>query len=138
MTRSRLYRSGLLQHEDFPATEAAHHLTDPSVTPWLDLDAPTAHDLAALTTELGLHPLAVASVLDEDHQRPKLARYDAFITDRVLITMHRDNTTDIDALTARWDTTPEPAPSMSRHPRASRAQMSPACSAVTGLGPAHR
>ncbi|MEV4143821.1 magnesium transporter CorA family protein [Amycolatopsis sp. NPDC049691] len=134
MTRSRLYRSGVLEREDFPATEAAHHLADPSVTLWLDFDAPTAGDLAALTTELGLHPLAVASVLDEDHQRPKLVRYDrhsflaaytvhvtdgvltaseldAFITDRVLITVHRDNTTDIDALTARWDTTPELAKS---------------------------
>lgn len=134
MTRSRLYRSGVLEQEDFPATEAARHLADPSVTLWLDFDAPTPGDLAALAAELGLHPLAVASVLDEDHQRPKLVRYDrhaflavytvrvtdgvlaaseldAFVTDRVLVTVHRNNTTDIDALTARWDTTPELAKS---------------------------
>ncbi|MGW3960621.1 magnesium transporter CorA family protein [Amycolatopsis sp. NPDC005003] len=134
MPRSRLYRSGVLEREDFPATEAARHLADPSVTLWLDFDAPTAQDLAALATELGLHPLAVASVLDEDHQRPKFVRYDrhsflaaytvrmtdgvlaaseldAFITDRVLVTVHRNNTTDIDALVTRWDTTPELAKS---------------------------
>ncbi|MEU4524690.1 magnesium transporter CorA family protein [Amycolatopsis sp. NPDC024027] len=130
MTRNRLYRSGVLEREDFPAAEAAQHLADPSVTLWLDLDAPTAADLTTLADELGLHPLAVASVLDDDHQRPKLVRYDrhsflaaysvrvtdgvltaseldAFITDRVLITVHRNGTTDIDALTARWDTTPD-------------------------------
>ncbi|MDS0134695.1 MULTISPECIES: magnesium transporter CorA family protein [unclassified Amycolatopsis] len=134
MPRSRLYRSGVLEREDFPAAEAARHLADPSVTLWLDLDAPTGQDLAALATELGLHPLAVASVLDEDHQRPKFVRYDhhsflaaytvlvtdgvlaaseldAFVTDRVLITVHRNNTTDIDAMVARWDTTPELAKS---------------------------
>ena len=134
MPRSRLYRSGVLEREDFPATEAAGHLADPSVTLWLDFDAPTAQDLAALAAELGLHPLAVASVLDEDHQRPKFVRYDrhsflaaytvrmtdgvlaaseldAFVTDRVLVTVHRNNTTDIDALVTRWDTTPELAKS---------------------------
>ncbi|MEQ0557973.1 magnesium transporter CorA family protein [Amycolatopsis sp. NEAU-NG30] len=134
MTRSRLYRSGVLDRENFPAAEAAGHLADPSVTLWLDFDTPTAADLAVLTTELGLHPLAVASVLDEDHQRPKLVRYarhsflaayavrvtdgelaaaelDAFVTDRVLITVHRNGTTDVDALTARWDATPELAKS---------------------------
>ncbi|WP_439381077.1 magnesium transporter CorA family protein [Amycolatopsis lexingtonensis] len=130
MTRSRLYRSGVLEQEDFPAAEAARHLADPSVTLWLDLDAPTAPDLAALAAELDLHPLAVASVLDDDHQRPKLVHYDrhaflaaytvrvtdgaltaseidAFLTDRVLITVHHNNTTDVDALTERWDSTPE-------------------------------
>ncbi|MEU5266717.1 magnesium transporter CorA family protein [Amycolatopsis sp. NPDC021455] len=134
MPHSRLYRSGVLEREDFPAAEAARHLADPSVTLWLDFDAPTAQDLATLATELGLHPLAVASVLDEDHQRPKFVRYDrhsflaaytvrmtegvlaaseldAFITDRVLVTVHRNNTTDIDALVTRWDTTPELAKS---------------------------
>jgi len=66
MTRSRLYRSGVLELQDFPASDAARHLADPSVTLWLDLDAPIAPDLAALAAELQLHPLAVASVLDED------------------------------------------------------------------------
>jgi len=132
MTRSRLYRSGVLELQDFPASDAARHLADPSVTLWLDLDTPTAPDLTALAAELQLHPLAVASVLDEDHQRPKLVHYDrhsflaaytvrvnttdgmltaseldAFVTDRVLITVHHDNTADIDALTTRWDSTPE-------------------------------
>jgi magnesium transporter len=136
VTRSRLYRSGVLELQDFPAAEAAHHLGDPSVTLWLDLDAPAPQDLAVLAAALGLHPLAVASVLDDDHQRPKLVHYDrhsflaayavrvnaddgvltaseidAFVTDRVLITMHRNNTADIDALTARWDSTPELAKS---------------------------
>jgi magnesium transporter len=132
MTRSRLYRSGVLELADFPAAEAAHHLADPSVTLWIDLDTPAPRDLAGLAAELGLHPLAVASALDEDHQRPKLVHYDrhsflaayavrvdpgdgeltaselnAFVTDRVLITLHRNNTADIDALTARWDSSRE-------------------------------
>ncbi|WP_245589471.1 magnesium transporter CorA family protein [Amycolatopsis balhimycina] len=135
-SRSRLYRSGVLEQENLSVAEATRHLADPAVTLWLNLDAPTAADLAALTTELGLHPLAVASVLDEDHQRPKLVHYDrhsflaayavrldpgdgvlraseldAFVTDRILVTLHRNNTADIDALTARWDSTPELAKS---------------------------
>ncbi|WP_352248177.1 CorA family divalent cation transporter [Amycolatopsis nalaikhensis] len=132
MTRSRLYRSGVLELEDFPLADAAHHLADPSVTLWLDVG--TAADLAALAAELGLHPLAVTAAFGEDHQRPKLVRYDrhsfltaatarvtgdvltasevdAFVTDRVLLTVHRDDTTGLDALTARWDSTPELAKS---------------------------
>ena len=132
MTRSRLYRSGVLEAEDFPITDAARHLHDPAVTLWLDLDAPTGQDLALIGAELGLHPLAMEAAVDDEHQRPKLvqfgthsfltaysARLDvtsgilaaseitAFITDRALVTVHRNNTTDIDALLKRWDATPD-------------------------------
>jgi len=45
-----------------------------SVTIWLDLHAPDRDDLAVLSEEFGLHPLAVEDALDHS-QRPKLDRY---------------------------------------------------------------
>jgi hypothetical protein len=39
-TRTRLYRDGTLELEGFPVAEISDHITDESVTVWLDLRAP--------------------------------------------------------------------------------------------------
>ena len=54
--------------------EISDHLADESVTIWLDLRDPGREDLAVLSDEFGLHPLAVEDAVHE-HQRPKLDRY---------------------------------------------------------------
>src|SRR5690348_1850487 len=73
--RTRLYRDGHVQAEGFPADEISQRLADDKeATVWLDLYDPEIEDLAILTQEFGLHPLAVEDAV-HDHERPKLDRY---------------------------------------------------------------
>jgi magnesium transporter len=106
-------------------------LRDDAVTVWLDLHDPDADDLAVLTDEFGLHPLAVEDAVQR-HERPKLDRYPdhlflsayavhldtttselvsselaAFITPRALITVRKDDGFSVDALVERWDSSPD-------------------------------
>jgi magnesium transporter len=129
--RTRLYRSGRLELEGFPVADISEYLTDESVTVWLDLLGPDHDDLAVLSEEFGLHPLAVEAAL-RPSQRPRLDRYRthlfltayaarldadtgelatseiaAFITTQALITVRKDDGLDIDAVVARWDENPE-------------------------------
>ncbi|MBV8933772.1 MAG: magnesium transporter CorA family protein [Kutzneria sp.] len=127
MARTRLYRHGVLEAENFPVAEISDHLQDPAATVWLDMCAPTEDGMAVIAEELSLHRLAVEDAVHE-HQRPKLDRYDthafltayavrldadrgalvsselaAFITDRALVTVRKDAHFDIDAVVDRWD-----------------------------------
>ena len=129
--RTRLYRDGRLELEGFPVSEISDHLVDEAVTIWLDLRDPDHDDLSVLSEEFGLHPLAVEEAVEE-HQRPKLDRYQshlfmnvygarldaesgelatselaAFITARALITVRKDDGLDIGAVVARWDASPD-------------------------------
>jgi magnesium transporter len=129
--RTRLYRDGRLEREGFPVAEISDHLADEAVTIWLDLRDPDRADLAVLSEEFGLHPLAVEDAVNE-HQRPKLDRYRthlflsaygaqldpvsgelinselaAFITERALITVRKDDGLDIGAVADRWDASPD-------------------------------
>jgi magnesium transporter len=131
MPRTRLYRNGVLESEGFPVADVSDHLADPSATVWFDLCQPTMEDLAAISEELGLHPLAVEDAVHE-HQRPKLDRYAshlfvtayavaldtvtgeldtcevaAFVTANALVTVRKDERFDIDEVTARWDGSPD-------------------------------
>lgn len=127
MLRTRLYHNGVLESEGFPIADVSDHLEDPAATVWFDLCRPTEEDLAAISEELGLHPLAVEDAVHE-HQRPKLDRYDshlfvtayavrldtgtgmlttsevaAFATRNALVTVRKDEDFDIDQVVARWD-----------------------------------
>ena len=57
--RTRLYRGGKLEREGFPVAEISDWLADESAVVWLDLHNPDHDDLAVLSAEFGLHPLAV-------------------------------------------------------------------------------
>src|SRR5437016_13800716 len=72
--RTRLYRDGRLELEGFPVADISDHLADESVTIWLDLRDPGHDDLAVLSEEFGLHPLAVEDAVHHS-ERPKLDRY---------------------------------------------------------------
>ena len=129
--RTRLYRDGRLELEGFPVADISDYLADGSVTIWLDLRGPDHDDLAVLSEEFGLHPLAVEAAL-RPSQRPKLDRYRshllltayaarldaatgelttseiaAFITSKALITVRQDDGLDIDAVVERWDESPD-------------------------------
>src|SRR2546430_8630560 len=66
--RTRLYRDGRLEFEGFPVADISDHLAEGSVTIWLDLRDPDRDDLAVLSEEFGLHPLAVEDALrSEEH-----------------------------------------------------------------------
>jgi magnesium transporter len=127
--RTRLYRSGALELQGFPVAEISEKLLEPDTVVWLDLRDPDLEDLAVLSDEFGLHPVAVEDAVME-HERPKLDRYrshlfltayavhldnasgelatselSAFITDRALITVRKDDGLDIGAVAERWDST---------------------------------
>jgi magnesium transporter len=127
MARTRLYRDGVLEAEGFPIADVSEHIGDPSVTVWFDLCAPKPDDLTAISEELGLHPLAVEDVL-QDHQRPKLDRYDShlflsayashldpgsglldsielaiFVTHNALVTVRENDRFDIEEVVKRWE-----------------------------------
>jgi magnesium transporter len=127
MPRTRLYRNGVLEAEGFPVADVSDHIADSSTAVWFDLCEPTAEDLASISEELGLHPLAVEDAVHE-HQRPKLDRYtshlfvtayavgldtatgqlathevSAFVTANALVTVRKDHGFDIDQVVTRWD-----------------------------------
>ncbi|HKS49784.1 MAG TPA: magnesium transporter CorA family protein [Amycolatopsis sp.] len=131
MARTRLYRNGVLEAENFPAVDISDYLRDPTATVWLDMCFPTEEDLATISEELSLHRLAVEDAVQE-HQRPKLDRYDthwfltaytvrldtetgmlatselaAFITEGALVTVRKDDHIDIDDIVERWDSAAE-------------------------------
>ncbi|MFC6086060.1 magnesium/cobalt transporter CorA [Sphaerisporangium aureirubrum] len=127
MVRTRLYRHGALEAEGFPVAEVSDYLNDPSATVWFDLLSPTPEKLAVVSEELGLHPLAIEDAL-HPHQRPKIDVYEShlfitvyvvtlanggldlsevsiFVTKNALVTVRTSDSCDIDAITARWDST---------------------------------
>ncbi|MEN3303803.1 MAG: magnesium transporter [Micromonosporaceae bacterium] len=131
MHRTRLYRNGVLEAEGFPVAEVSEHLADPSCVVWLDMCEPTAADLAAISEELGLHPLAVEDAAHR-HERPKLDRYAshlfvtayavdldtgsgmlathevaAFVTAHALVTVRKTEGFAIDEVLKRWDQSPD-------------------------------
>jgi len=125
--RTRLYRNGTLELQGFPVAEISDRLLEPDTVVWLDLRDPDHDDLAVLSDEFGLHPVAVEDAV-MDHERPKLDRYSshlfltaygvhldsasgelatselsAFITERALITVRKNDGLDIGAVAERWD-----------------------------------
>jgi len=129
--RTRLYRNGRLEREAFPVSEISDLLADDAVTVWLDLRDPDRADLAVLSEEFGLHPLAIEDAVHE-RERPKLDRYRshlfmtaygarlnnqtgrlvtseiaAFVTRQALITVRKDDGLDIGAVVDRWDASPD-------------------------------
>ena len=83
--RTRLWRDGVLEKEDFPFEELSDYLCEPGCLVWADLQAPDADRLAELGVELSLDKLAIEDAVAH-HERPKVSR-DAthtFLTARAL------------------------------------------------------
>ncbi len=75
MARTRLYRNGVLEKENFPIADISECVNDPGAVVWLDIC--TLDDDAGLDDveeEFGLHALAIEDAAHE-RQRPKLDHY---------------------------------------------------------------
>ncbi len=129
--RTRVYQNGKLTAEGFPVEDISDYLADESAVIWLDLLAPDRADLAVLSEEFGLHPLAIEDAV-HPHERTKIDRYQshlflaayavhldsgtgelamsefaAFVTGRAMITVRKDDGVNIDSVLAYWDGSPD-------------------------------
>jgi magnesium transporter len=129
--KTRVYRKGVLEAEGFPVADVSEHLLEDDTVVWVDFSAPTEEQLNELADELGWHELAVEDALGP-HQRPKLDRYethlflschavrvdvdggaldtteiDAFINERWLVTVRKDEGFAIEPVLERWDRSPD-------------------------------
>jgi magnesium transporter len=129
--RTRCYRAGVLDAEDFPLADVSERLAEPDTVVWVDFVHPAADDLAGLAGELDLHAMAIEDAL-EPHQRSKIDRYpshlflschavhfdrdhlrldttevDAFIGRRWVVTVRSSDLFAIDPALRRWDSEPK-------------------------------
>ncbi len=72
--RTRMWRSGRLEAEDFPSGLIADHLATDGCLVWVDICDPNHQHLQELAAELGLHPAAVEDTLAHG-ERAKATRY---------------------------------------------------------------
>jgi magnesium transporter len=128
---TRAYRKGVLEAEGFPVADVSNYLEQADTAVWVDLCGPSMAQLHELAAELNIHELAVEDALGRN-QRPKLDRYpthlfltsyairvdiesggldetevDAFISDRWLITVRKDDHFPIEPVLERWDRSPD-------------------------------
>ncbi len=128
---TRVYRNGALEAEGFAVADVSDYLKEPDTVVWVDFCMPSKEELLELDGELGLHELAVEDALGP-HQRPKLDHYathlflschavrvnvedgcldeteiDAFLNERWLITVRKDDRFSIDTVLQRWDRSPD-------------------------------
>jgi magnesium transporter len=76
--RTRVWRDGRLEKENFPAAQISDYLAEPDTIVWLDLCSPDSHGLQIISEEFGLDPLAVEDAISH-HERPKLDRYEGHL-----------------------------------------------------------
>lgn len=124
--RTRVWRNGKLEKEDFPFAQVSDYLAEPDCLVWADLLCPDTATLDQLAEELDLDPHAVEDALAR-RERPKVTRYathlfmtadaialdeqgelqvgrvSSFSTKRGFVTVRLDNKLDMDAVIQRWD-----------------------------------
>jgi len=129
--RSRLWRAGELEAEDFPFEKISDYLDQDGALVWVDICDPDSHLLTELAEELTLQRLAVEDAVSH-RERPKATRYSthtfltayavdisaddtdhragltvspvsAFVLKRGIVTVRDGNGFDIDAVLARWE-----------------------------------
>jgi magnesium transporter len=124
--RTRVWRNGTLEAENFPFEQVSDFLDEPDCLVWADLLCPDEAMIIQLAEELSLDEHAVEDAL-QHRERPKATRYashlfmtaytvveqgtgeieigrvSAFSTKRGFVTVRLDDTLDIDAVIARWD-----------------------------------
>jgi magnesium transporter len=131
LAKSRVYRHGVLEAEDFPVADVSEYLAEQDAIVWVDLCGPSDDELHELADELGLHELAVEDALGP-HQRPKVDYYsshlflachsvhldrdagtldkteiDAFVSERWLVTVRKNDQLSMDPVERRWDLSPD-------------------------------
>jgi magnesium transporter len=125
--RTRVWRNGTLEAEDFPFEQVSDYLSEPDCLVWADVVRPNGETLHQLAEELSLDEHAVEDAVNQE-ERPKATRYathmfmttyvvkfdpgtdnvttgrvSAFSTRQALVTVRLDDSLDIDAVVRRWD-----------------------------------
>ena len=124
--RTRVWRNGQLEAENFPFEQVSDYLGEPDCLVWADLLCPDEDTVCQLADELSLDQHAVEDALGRQ-ERPKATRYtthlfmttqalslnergaleigrvSAFSTKRGFVTVRLDDKLDLDAVIARWD-----------------------------------
>jgi magnesium transporter len=130
LARTRVWRKGVLEKEDFPLERVSDYLEQDDCVVWADLCVPDRDDMQAIADELGLDPLAVEDAVDR-HERPKVDRYpthlfvnayalavvgdgalrpakvSAFVLPRALVTVRQEAWFDIEQVVRAWDDNPD-------------------------------
>jgi magnesium transporter len=126
--RTRVWRNGTLEAENFPFDQVSDYLAEPDCVVWADLLAPDYEMLCHLAEELSLDQHAIEDATGQAFERPKAMRYathlfmttyamrhnpdtgdletgrvSAFGTKHALITVRLDGCLDLDAVVRRWD-----------------------------------
>jgi len=133
--RSRVWRNGVLEVENFPFEQISDYLEQPDCVVWVDVCAPDAARLDALAEELSLDAHAVEDAVTP-RERPKATHYathifitayglrvfdqtshsgaaveacqiSAFAMPNALITVRRDDLFDMQPIVDRWDNNSE-------------------------------
>ena len=125
--RTRVWRNGVLEAENFPFEEVSDYLAQPDCLVWADLLRPDHATLCQLAEELSLDEHAIEDAVN-DNERPKATRYashmfmttyvvkldpangevatgrvSAFSTRRGFVTVRLDESLDLEAVVRRWD-----------------------------------
>jgi magnesium transporter len=125
--RTRVWRNGVLERENFPLAELSDYLAEDGCLVWADLLQPDHDTLCTLADELSLDQHAIEDAVGE-HERPKAQRYathlflttyaiehdkqsgavkvgriSAFSVPRGFVTVRLDDAVDMDAVLQRWD-----------------------------------
>jgi magnesium transporter len=125
--RTRLWRNGVLEKEDFPFADISDYLCQDDCMVWADLVDPDAALLDQLREELSLDQLAIEDAVAH-FERPKVSRYashfflsayamqldrgtgdlnlnqvSAFVLERAFVTVHRKDCFDVDQIVRRWE-----------------------------------
>ncbi|MEO6701136.1 MAG: magnesium transporter CorA family protein [Jatrophihabitantaceae bacterium] len=125
--RTRLWRNGVLEKENFPFEDISDYICQDDCLVWADLTSPDAALLAKLGEELSLDKLAIEDAIAH-YERPKVNRYashtfltayalslnrdtgelhdvqvSAFVLSHAFVTVHRDGEFNIDSIVTRWD-----------------------------------
>jgi len=130
LARTRVWRKGVLEAEDFPLERVSDYLEQDDTVVWADLCVPDRDDMQAVADELSLDPLAVEDAI-ERHERPKVDRYpthlfvnahataivadgtlriakiSSFVLPRALVTVRHEAWFDIELVVRAWDDNPD-------------------------------
>ena len=129
--RTRVWRSGTLEAENFPLSRISDYLADEECVVWADVCSPDKQELMTIADELSLAPLAIEDAVSR-HERPKADRYhshlfvnsyaidldrdsgvlrleevSAFVLPRALVTVRQDEWFGTDRFVQRWDENPD-------------------------------
>jgi magnesium transporter len=91
-------RAGGALEEGLSAADLAAALREPDTRGWLDLEAPAPAEVQTLETVFGFHPLAVEDALNPD-TRPAIEEYDSFLFVVTHGANHDPGQTDIERVT---------------------------------------